>query len=49
MVLEMDEHSRGEASFIEDAFIAWSKEPSSIEPYLEEAFFDKLCGGWCCS
>jgi len=39
----MGEHYRGEASFIEDAVIAWSKEPSSIEPHLEEALFEELC------
>jgi len=40
----MGEHYRGEASFIEDAVIAWSKEPSSIEPHLEEALFEELFG-----
>ena len=41
--LEIGEHSKGETSFIADAMIAWSKEPSSIESYLEEALFEELC------
>ena len=42
--LEMGESSKGYASVIEDDSLDWSKEPSLVEPYLEQAPFGELCG-----
>ena len=35
----MGEISRGDASDLKDDSLSWSKEPTLVEPYLEEASF----------
>jgi len=44
MGLEMGEPSRGATSVMEDVSLDWSNEFIVIEPYLEEAPFEELCG-----
>jgi len=34
MRLEMDEFSKGDASFVRDSLLDWVKEPTLIEPFL---------------
>jgi len=40
----MGEISHGGASSIEDDSLSWSEETLLVEPFLEEAPFEELCG-----
>ena len=41
----MGESSKGDASFVKDDLLDWSKEPTLIESFLVEAPFEESCGG----
>jgi len=42
--LETCESSKGDASFVKDNLLDWSKELILIELFLKEAPFEELCG-----
>ena len=43
MGLEMCDSSKGDASFVKDDLLDWSKELTLIESFLEKAPFEELC------